>query len=124
MTDGLSRRSSSYLDYLPIVFRQNVDRNGVNDLGRFLLAFEQILTGLGDPNQPGLEEILDGIVDAGGTQRLAGSQRYFDPGPALPPSQRAPSEFLDWLAGWVALSVRADWTDDQKRRFISQIVTL
>jgi phage tail-like protein len=71
-----------------------------------------------------LEELLDGIVDVDGSPVLAGSQRYFDPGPALPASQRAPSEFLDWLAGWVALSVRADWTDDEKRRFISQIVAL
>jgi phage tail-like protein len=122
MTDSPARRSSSYLDYLPAIFRQ--DASGANVLGRFLLAFEQVLTGLGDPALPGLEELLDGIVDADGSPILAGSQRYFDPGPAQPASQRAPSEFLDWLAGWVALSVRADWTDDEKRRFISQIVAL
>lgn len=124
MTDGSARRVSSYMEYLPAIFRQDADSDGVNLLGRFLLAFEQILTGLGDPSQPGMEELLDGIVGADGTQILAGSQRYFEPGPGTPDNQRTPSEFLDWLAGWVALSVRADWTDEEKRRFISQIVTL
>src|SRR5689334_7051624 len=108
MTDGSARRASSYMGYLPAIFRQDADGDGVNLLGRFLLAFEQMLTGLGDPSQPGLEELLDGIVTADGTQILSGSQRYFEPGPGMQDNQRTPSEFLDWLAGWVALSVRAD----------------
>jgi hypothetical protein len=33
-------------------------------------------------------------------------------------------EFLPWLAQWVALSLRADWDEDTKRRFIQQIVSL
>jgi phage tail-like protein len=59
------------------------------------------------------------------------SQRYFDPGlDDLPvPGKvadynRAPSEFLAWLGGWVALALRGDWTDDHKRKFIAKATEL
>jgi phage tail-like protein len=48
-----------------------------------------VLTGVGDPGQPGLDELLD---------RVPG---YLDP-------ERTPAAFLDWLAGWVALPLRGD----------------
>ena len=120
MTDEPALPVSRYLDYLPALFRQQED----GFLGRFLLAFEQILTGRGDRNQQGLEEFLDGITSFDGSEILAGSQRFFDPGPGLSPELCTRSDFLDWLAGWVALSLRDDWRDQEKRRFISQIVTL
>lgn len=107
MSDTVSQ-GSSYLNYLPALFRA-ADERGQNFIGRFLLAFEHILSGLGDANvagfPPGLAEILEGTA------------HYFDP-------QRTPLEFLDWLAGWVALSLREDWTEDEKRRFVSRIVPL
>lgn len=89
-------------------------------LGRFLLAFEKMLSGLPEeetaPFQPqlftgagaplwGLETIIANI------------HTYLDP-------QQTPSEFLPWLASWVALSLREDWDDKVKRQFISQIVPL
>ena len=36
----------------------------------------------------------------------------------------ATAEFLPWLAGWVTLSLRADWDEATKRSFIQQIVPL
>lgn len=87
------KQVSSYLDYLPAIFRQDAF------LGRFLLAFEKTLSGL--------EEQLDGI------------HHYFDPDP-----EKAPVEFLEWLSGWVALSLRADLNDDQRRDFIANAVPL
>ena len=96
---------SRYLDELPAIFRQE---SGF--LGRFLLAFEQVLTGLGDPQSPGLEEVLDG------------AHRYFVPGPGLPDGERTPAEFLDWLAGWVALTFREDWREEERRRILAGIV--
>ena len=54
-----ANRVSSYLEYLPAIFQQDADEQGVNFIGRFLLAFEMILSGLGDPDHPGLEEIID-----------------------------------------------------------------
>lgn len=104
-TTGVSR----YLEHLPGVFSDDPF------LGRFLLAFERVLTGVGDlagaalANPPavaaGLEEILDKI------------QTYFDP--AL-----APPDFLPWLATWVATSLREDWDDATRRGFLARVVSL
>ncbi|MGZ4607287.1 MAG: phage tail protein [Blastococcus sp.] len=99
---------SSYLDALPAVYRE-ADEAGDRFLGRFLLAFEHVLHGLGDGDvtgfAPGLGEQL---TDAG---------RYLDPA-------RTPHEFLDWLAGWVALTLADDWTEDEQRRFLARAVPL
>ena len=95
-------QSSSYLQSLPAIFSEDPL------LGRFLLAFEQVLTGLkGSEEEPrqGLEEIIAAIPD------------LFDP-------LATPREFLEWLAGWVALGLRADWREDQQRQFLANIVPL
>lgn len=124
MTSGqAAQRLSSYLRYLPAIFQES-DGQGGNFLGRFLLAFEQILTGLGELNEPGLSELLDGIIDTDGNQRLAGIERYFEPGPTMQPHERTPRQFLSWLAGWVALSLRDDWSEDEQRRFIANVTQL
>jgi phage tail-like protein len=103
---------SSYLQYLPAIFQEDADQQGVSFIGRFLLAFEKILSGLGDPDSPGLEEIIAGI------------DTYFKPGPGHIPSARTPDGFLPWLASWVALTLRADWAPEEQRRFLSRIVPL
>ena len=90
--------SSSYLGHLPAIFRQDPF------LGRFLLAFEQILTG-GGADVAGLEATISRLAD------------YLDPMTTEP-------EFLPWLAGWVTLSLRADWDEATKRGFIQRIVPL
>ncbi len=83
----------------------------IHFLGRFLLAFEQVLTGLpglaGREPEPahGLEEIIATIAS------------LFDP-------KETREEFLPWLASWVALGLRADWTEAQKRDFLANIVPL
>jgi phage tail-like protein len=82
-------QASAYLEHLPAVFREGAEPGRPPFLGRFLLAFEHLLTGLGDPAEPGLDELLDRVPD------------YFDP-------ERAPAPFLDWLAGWVAVALRGD----------------
>ncbi len=95
-------QGSSYLAYLPAIFSEDPL------LGRFLLAFEQVLTGIegssGEPRQ-GLEQIIATIP------------QLFDP-------LATPREFLDWLAGWVALGLRADWREEQQREFLANIVPL
>ena len=105
-------QQSSYLENLPAVFQQDAGEGGVTFIGRFLLAFEMILSGLGDPDSPGLEERIDRV------------HTYFDPGAGKPPSERAPNEFLPWLSSWVALTLREDWEEEEKRRFISRVVPL
>lgn len=89
LNDVFPGRASTYLDHLPAVFREGEDGTGPGFLGRFLLAFEHVLTGVGDPAEPGLDELLDGVPG------------YLDP-------RRTPAAFLDWLAGWVGLTLRAD----------------
>jgi phage tail-like protein len=89
--------TSSYLEFLPAIFRQDPFA------GQFLLAFETVLSGAG--GQPGLETTISRIAD------------YFDP-------VTTEAEFLPWLAGWVTLSLRADWDEQTQRGFIQQIVPL
>lgn len=89
LTDVRPGQSSSYLDHLPAVFREGEAAGEPGFLGRFLLAFEHLLTGMGDPEEPGLDEMLDRVPD------------YLDP-------DRTPTAFLDWLAGWVGLTLRGD----------------
>jgi len=89
---------SSYLDHLPAIFRHEPF------VGRCLLAFEKVLSGT-DAQQPGLETTIGSLAD------------YLDP-------KSTSAEFLPWLAGWVTLSLRADWDEATKRSFIQQIVPL
>ena len=93
------QQPSSYLRYLPAIFHQDPF------VGRFLLAFDAILSGRPARQKPGLEATIGGLA------------AYFDP-------RATPEEFLPWLAGWVALSLRADWDAETRRRFIEQIVPL
>jgi len=111
---------SSYLQYLPAIMQEDLF------MGRFLLAFEKILSGVKDlpsnqkiiqrnsENVPGLEEIISRV------------ETYFvpfDPLNSVDP-QETPDQFLPWLAGWVALSLRDDWELKAKRAFIQEIVKL
>lgn len=95
----LSQASSSYVDHLPAIFRDDPF------IGRFLLAFETIFSGRGDPNVVGLEEGIGQLADV------------FDPA-------KTNEEFLPWLASWVALGLRADWDAATKRSFIQETVSL
>jgi phage tail-like protein len=98
---------SSLLDSLPAVFQEDRRENGSaqqnepNFLGRFLLGFEKLLLGLGDPDERGLDEIVANI------------HRYFEPGAGQASADhRAPKEFLPWLASWLALVLREDLDTD------------
>lgn len=104
---------STYLDYLPAYLQTDPF------LGRFLLAFERILTGFPEEDSQFYPQIIDGTTPRtwGLETIIANLHTYFDP-------QQTPSEFLPWLAGWVALSLRDNWDEKTKRQFISQIVPL
>jgi phage tail-like protein len=122
-------RRSSYLEELPALFQEDAEPGAPTFLGRLLLAFEHVLTGLGDVDDPGLEEVLDGVVDPASGRTLAGIERYFDPGvraggALLAPEQRAPAEFLEWLAGWTAVALRSHMSERQQRELIARAATL
>jgi phage tail-like protein len=110
--------NSSYLKRLPAVF------SGHPFLGRFLLAFEHVLTGLdgtGTTRTDATGEAADTDADDpridGLQETIAGISTLFD-------ARETPEEFLPWLAEWVALGLRADWTVAQKRDFLAKIVPL
>lgn len=100
---------SSYQRYLPAVFQSD------ELIGRFLLAMETVLSGLdaaqataaglGPDARVGLETLIDQV------------HTLFDP-------QTTRSEFLPWLASWVAITLRADWDETTQRDFIQRIVPL
>jgi phage tail P2-like protein len=59
----------------------------------------------------------DGQPVTGLAALIAGSDRFFDP-------LRTEPEFLPWLAGWVAFTVRADWDEETTRGFLREAVSL
>ncbi|NER38961.1 MAG: phage tail protein I [Oscillatoria sp. SIO1A7] len=98
----MAEEKSTYLQYLPT--HQQSDEV----IGQFLLAMERILKGWEGSNssqKPGLEQYIENI------------HTYFYPG-------TSPTDFLPWLAGWVAASLEEDWDEDFKRNFISNVVPL
>jgi phage tail-like protein len=97
MTSTAPDPASGYLAHLPRVFGDHPF------LGRFLLAFEAVLTGL--PDRPGLQQAIEGVAD------------LLDPATTI-------EDFLPWLASWVGLSLRADWDVPTRRAFIREIVPL
>lgn len=118
--------TSSYLQDIPAIFSEEPL------LGRFLLAFEQVLTGVKGSQtipQKGLEEIIASISKLFAPLEMSDIVSDIaqlsapNPGETFNPSEME-KEFLQWLAGWVALSLRADWTPDQQRQFLANIVSL
>lgn len=99
---------SSYLRYLPEIYQQGADQGAF--IGRYLKIFEKLLSGIDDAefsqvSQEGLEQVVDRLHE------------FFDPA-------TAPRTFLDWLAGWMALTLRDNWEEWQKRRFIKRMLSL
>jgi phage tail-like protein len=110
MAEAATQLPSALLQYLPAIYQEHPL------LGQFLPAFEKILLGRQDgvdfsePDEvsfpaKGLEETIAGIAT------------LFDP-------LRTPRDFLPWLAGWTALSLRADLDEIKQRDFIANIIQL
>lgn len=98
---------SSYIHYLPPIFQESEFLDG------FLLAFEKILTQAAPTdNWQALET------------KIAQTETYLRPISTDATEQQTPTDFLPWLAGWVALSLRDDWPEETKRHFIREIVPL
>jgi phage tail-like protein len=93
------KASGEMMRYLPSIFHED------KFLVEYLSAFEKVLIGFGDPHHPGLEEIVADIA------------KHFDP-------QKAPEEFLPWLATWMAFGLRADLDVKHQRDFLTQIISL
>jgi phage tail-like protein len=86
----------SYLEqYLPGVYRE--DAVSASLLDRYLANVEGTFTA------------LEGRLDA--------LQVLFDP-------RTAPTESLEWLAGWLGLALEAGWSDAMRRLFVSHAATM
>jgi phage tail-like protein len=102
-------RTSSYLNYLPGIYQADAGKGAL--IGRYLKIFEKILAGIEDGVEAagheieGIEQVIDRIHE------------FFAP-------ETTNAEFLDWLAGWMALILREDWEESKKRRLIGRIVSL
>lgn len=99
---SITHTPSRLLEYLPAIYQEDPF------LGQFLLAFEKVLLGCADEvdlGYRGLEEEVAGLAE------------LFDP-------QKTPEEFLAWLAGWTAFTLRADLDAAKQREFLAQIIRL
>ncbi len=111
---------SDYLRHLPEILRAPSSRTGRSFLGEFLKIFEALLSGRADAATPAgrvasIDERVDQYTD------------YLDP--ALVPLDETPgptlnSDFLNYLASWVALTFDQNWDMTRKRAWLSQIVPL
>jgi len=114
--------TSSYLQYLPSILQDPQKSDTLNGL---LLAFEDILSGSNQSittNNSSDSQIIKVINDDPTNANLLGLEDiinqlngFFDP-------SKTPDEFLPWLAGWVALSLRDDWSSQTRRAFVKQAI--
>lgn len=115
MRDQPAQSQSSLLHYLPAIYQDDPF------VGQFLLAFEKIL--LGRPDSVPFPDVDVGsplkkarYPAKGLEESIAGLATYFDP-------EQTPADFLPWLAGWVALTLRADLDELRQRDFIAGAVS-
>jgi phage tail-like protein len=105
-------RQSSYLRYLPQVLWTS-ESAPEPFLGQMLCVFEKILTG-----------IDDGVPIRFGDNEYPPIKQVIDQLPRLFSSWGTRPEFLPWLASWVALELEPTWTEYQKRKLITEIVSI
>jgi len=145
MTVASKTSKPHLIEYLPAIYQEADPSRPTTFLGQFLLAFEQVLLGLetevagaakaidaragnAKPNDAkagdagaknakiGNAKIGDARIEGLGA-KIAGLHRIFDP-------RETPEEFLPWLAGWAALSLRSDLSLARKRRLLANIIPL
>jgi phage tail-like protein len=103
---------SSYLRYLPqVLWSSESDPEPL--LGQALCVFEKILTG-----------IADGVPIRSGGAEYPPIKEVIDALPKLFSSWSTRPEFLPWLASWLALDLEPTWTEYQKRKLITEIVSI
>ncbi|MBV9301597.1 MAG: hypothetical protein JOY62_01135 [Acidobacteriaceae bacterium] len=96
------------IEHLPAIYREGIPIQGQrlpsHFLGVFLRAFERVLLD-GEEEFTSLDEQVDRIP------------LLFDP-------QSTPEGFLNWLAGWIALSFQAGLNPQKRRRLLARMASL
>jgi phage tail-like protein len=104
------------IDLLPAIYQDPGQNSGEEPnpgyLLQFLHAFEEILWGL--PRSGRSDELPERTSLRG---RILGLEDLLDP-------WRAQGEFLPWLAGWAALTLRPGMQLERKRKLIAGILSL
>lgn len=109
----MSDKSGRLLNTLPAIYRA-ADTSG--QLGRLLGVFEDVLFGSPAHGRDGIEQQIAAIPSVFAPLGVAGDEQQ--------DGARAPSEFLPWLAGWVAFSPYAFFTAEQLRPIVAGITPL
>jgi phage tail-like protein len=99
--------SKRLVEYLPAIYRED------SFLEKYLSAFEKILLGRNDDKK------IPGEKDGAETRSL---EETIDAIPSLFDPAKTPTDFLPWLASWVALSLRADLDVGAQRNFVANII--
>jgi len=107
------------MKYLPAIY------SGADGefLHHFLAAFEKILIGRADPKSISAEENLlshkhgESVPLSSLEMTIADIASLFDP-------EETRDEFLPWLSGWAAFSLRGDLPEPGQRKFLSRIFRL
>lgn len=109
------------MDYLPAIYRKGEVKEKANFLGRFLKIFEKILSGIDDGINVEDNTVLRGIEEV-----IAVIHDFFDPffTPGPVEDDADAEDFVSYLAGWVALTFRQTWPQNQRRRVLANIVPL
>jgi phage tail-like protein len=115
-------RPSQYLDHLPQLFRKLTPVGMPNFLGEYLKIFEALLAGRDDARDQNNKQIAEGIEEL-----ISGFTACLDAG-LTPVADTAAatytSDFLNYLASWVALVFDQNWPLEKKRAWLQKIVAL
>ena len=105
----MDNKLGSYLKHLPPVLYTTTSDNE-NLIGKFLLIFEKILTGVDDD----VELKFNNQITSDFKSKIDNLYKLFNP-------WLTPTDFLEYLASWVALKIEPFWDEYQARKLVSEI---
>lgn len=116
----VNTKSREYIQHLPAVFKKESEEGKDSFLSQYLRIFEALLSGRKDAD-------IDSKHISGLEEQIARLVTYLDPELTpvdAPEATTLGSEFLTYLARWVALIFDQNWGLDKKRQWLRRIVPL
>jgi phage tail-like protein len=121
MVTALKASKPHLMEYLPAIYQEADPSHPQTFLGEFLLAFEMVLLGL--PKET-TEKRRGGNGDSRASAEIRGLGEEIATLHKLFDAKETPEDFLPWLAGWAALSLRSDLSSVRKRKLLANIIPL
>jgi phage tail-like protein len=113
--------ASRYIKYLPEIFHADSSGNPGGFLGEYLKIIEAFLHGRSDA-------LLGSEKIASLNDWIAKTPAYLDPATTPvnhgTPGEVQQSDFLNYLAGWVGLTLDNNWSLEKRRQWLQRIVPL